>query len=213
MTGAEFLTLLMGRLGGRTQPATRATALLEAKLVQQTTLEGGPFLPWFLINRTKTGALSVGVRELAVPTGFIRELDEEDAVLATDQEGKEYNLTKRTYNDLRSWHGLEATSEKPTDYCLSGASFLIFPLPTIVLATRYRCYVQDVVVNDDAVENNWLRYASDLLLAHTGYSMATKHLAWPEKAQEFSSEIGQATGRLIANHTAREEANLDRNMG
>lgn len=213
MTGAEFLTLLMGRLGGRTSATTRATALLEAKLVQQTELEEGAFLPWFLINRSLTGTLSVGARELAVPTGFIRELDEEDAVLVTNPDGKEVNLVKKPYNELRNWHGLDATADVPENYSLSGDKFLIFPLPNLVLATRYRVYAGVTVVNDDAVETLWTKHAADLLLAYTGYNMATKHLAWPEKAAEFSADKSTAMSRLIAMNTAREEASLDRAMG
>lgn len=213
MTGAEFLTLLMGRLGGRTSSTTRATALLEAKLAQQTELEQGAFLPWFLINRSLTGIFSVGVRELATPTGFIRELDEEDSILVTGQDGKEYELIKKPYDELRNWHGLDATADEPENYSLSGDKFLIFPLPNLALATRYRCYAGDTVVNDDGVETQWLKYASDLLLAHTGYNVATKHLAWPEKAAEFSSDKSAAISRLIAADTARTEANMNRRMG
>lgn len=213
MTGQQLFDLLMGRLGDRAEPALRATCVLEAQLVQQTELEGGAFLPWFLVSRSQTGTLSVGAREHVVPTGFIRELDEESALLVTNPAGNEITLIKKPYDELRRWHGLEATADVPENYCLSGSHFLIFPLPNLALATRYRCYKGATLLNDDGVETSWSRYAPDLLLAHTGYNVATKHLAWPEKAAEFKDDKSTAMGRLIAMDTARAEANIDRNMG
>lgn len=213
MTGAELLDLLMGRLGGRSEADLRATCLLEAKMVQQTELEQGAFLPWFLIDRSQTGTIAVATRELSQPTGFIRELEEEDAIVYTNDDSVEKEIVKKGYNELRNWFGLDATGEVPQNYSISGTKFLIFPLLTVARSCRFRCYIGDTVINDDATETNWTKYAPDLLLAHTGYNVATKHLAWPEKAAEFADEKVKAMSRLIASHTAREEASRDRNMG
>src|SRR3972149_1747021 len=155
MTGAKFLDLLMFRLGNRTDPALRAASLLEAVLVQDTELEQGALLPWFLIDATKTAVLTVSNREVALPAGFLKELEEESSLLVTNTDSVEIDLIKKPYDELVNWHGISATSELPENYTLVGLKYLVFPIPTVALAVRHRCYLADVPVNDDTVENLW----------------------------------------------------------
>lgn len=213
MTGEALFTLLMSRLGDRSEPALRTVCVLEAQLAQQNILEGGAFLPWFLISEDTTAELTVNERRLEVPSDFIRELDDEGGLSVIDEAGNEHVLEKKGWDELISWHGAAAVADVPENYALVGKYFMIFPLPRLGLTVRMRYYARQTVVNDDAVETNWTKYAADLLLAHTGYHVATKHLSWPEKGAEFQAEISAALGRIITDTTARLEGNRARSMG
>jgi len=203
----------MGRLGGRTEPDLRATCLLEAQYVQETELEGGPILPWFLISEDTVAVMTIEERRLEVPDDFLRELDDEGALVLVKEDGSEQELIKKSYDELVSWHGLTTTADYPENYALVGKYFMLFPLPLKASTVRMRYYARDVVLNDDNTENQWLKWATDLLLAATGYAVASKHIRDDEKAVEFSKDRDKAHGRLVVQHTARDEGNRDRSMG
>lgn len=213
MTGERFLDLLMGRLGGRTEATFRATCLLEAQQAQETVLEGDAFLPWFLIKQDPNLALAVATREVAIPADFIREVEDDDALVVVDGEGIEHELEKKSLEELRGHWTPEATASVPKNYTLVGGNFLVFPLPEEALQVKARYFARQTLINDDAVETTWLKYASDWLLAQTGYTMASFHVRDDEKAIEFLQAISIARTRIIGENTAREEANRSRTMG
>lgn len=213
MTGERFLDLLMGRLGGRTEATLRATALLEAQHVQENALEGDAFLPWFLIKQDTSLVLSVGTREVVVPSDFIREVEDDDALVVVDSEGIEHTLEKKSLAELRAFWTPEATASVPKNYALVGSNLMIFPLSEKALQLKLRYFAKQALLNDDSVETSWLKYASDLLLARVGYIMSSLHIRDDEKAAEFAGQITAARSRLIAEDQAREEANRSRTMG
>lgn len=213
MTGERFFDLLMGRLGRRQNPELRALAVLEAQQAQENELEGDPFLPWFLITENATATLDIGERRVEVPTDFLRELEEEGGLSVIDGEGIEHVLEKKTFDENMSYWGAEATAEVPQNYSLVGKYFMIFPLPELELTIKMRYYARDAAPADNSNENLWLKHASDLLLASTGYVMASKHIRDDEKVGEFSNDKTAARGRLIAFDTAQREANMERRMG
>src|SRR3972149_2630820 len=89
MTGSQILGLLMARLGNRTDPTLRANALLELVLFQQTKLERGPVLPWFLLLTDQSLTLTANQRHINLPTGFLRECDDTSSLFILDDDGKQ----------------------------------------------------------------------------------------------------------------------------
>lgn len=214
MTGAQALNLLMARLGNRTNTTLRANCLLEMNLVQSATLEGGPLLPWFLITTDATLALSVGVRELTLPTNFLRELDEGGRIEIKNSDLEWKTMTKGEYQELLVHWEEETTSELPLDYALLGTQIAVFPLPEVASPIRMRYLGTGATIADDAVETVWLKYAADLVIAETGIIVASKHVREdPQKVKEFRDDRDKAYARLLAANTARAEANLNRRMG
>lgn len=215
MNCSQALDLLMSRLGNRTQPTLRSTCLLEMVLAQQTQLEGGLTLPWFLLSEELTTQTpSDGVeRRVSLPTDFIREA-EEQALLIVADDGSEKEVVKDDYDILVQKHGYDAQSTLPLEYALSGNYIHLFPIPTVQRTLRMRCYIRDAVPQDSTgSENNWLKYAADLLIAETGIVIASQHLKDPETAQTFVGMQTRARDRLFKASVARDEANRMRSAG
>lgn len=214
MTGADVLTLLMSRLGNRTEPDLRATCLLEMNLAQQTVLEGAPYLPWFLVAEESTTLTVAGERRVVMPTDFIRQVDEERPLYYRDSEGENHELTKSAYDRLERWYGTIAQGV-PEAYAVRENYFLLFPKPdnayTLMLPGYYS---RQAAIVDGAEENQWLKWAPDLVLAVTGVQIAEKHIDLePVKVAGFKQDIILATDRLSRMETAREEAGRHRRMG
>lgn len=214
MTGQRILDLLMGRLGGRTSPALRATCLLEMNLVQDV-LEGDPLKPWFLITEDSESVLTVGERRLEVPEDFLCEVeDEEGGLVIVDSTGAEHPMKKDSYDFLVDKHTLEATSDLPLEYALVGKYFMIFPLPNVALTVKMRYKASQPDITDDNNENAWCKNAADLLIAETGYVVCSKHVRdEPNKIIEFSADSAKAKSRLSTDNVGRAEANRSRAMG
>lgn len=209
-----MLDLLMSRLGNRTEPSLRAICLSEMVLAQQTALEGGDQLFWFLITEDATAVTEVDERRVELPSDFIREVDEEKPLLyVPSDDTDEIQLIKKAYDEALSHYG--STAEGPPEvYALRGDYLMIFPKPDDVYTLKFPgYYARQTVVSDTGTENAWTINAPDLLLAETGVVVATQHLQNPDKATLFLAQVARARERLVKLETAREEANRNRRMG
>lgn len=214
MTGQEVLTLLMSRLGERTEPALRVICLLEMNLAQDTVLEGGAILPWFLISEETTAFTVVNERRLAVPDDFIRQIDEEKPMYWRTSDGVDKQMTKRSYEEAMAWHGSTATGA-PQDYAMRGDYFMLFPKPdaayTLVLPGYY---AKQPDITDTTDENKWLKWVPDLVLGYAGIQVAEKHVQLEmDKVAGFKQDVQVGYDRLQRLEVAREEAARDRRMG
>lgn len=216
MQGSKVLDLLMSRLGNRTEPALRATCLLEMQLAQEAQLEGGATLPWFLITEDATVSTTTGERRVEVPEDFIREVDQEKPLYYRPSDGSaDVKLTKGSYEELMDWYKSDAEGA-PEKYALRGDYFMLFPKPdaayTLVLPGYY---ARQTAPADSSVENKWLKWAADLMVAATGEVMCIQHLQSDNTAlmSSFVAMKKIAYDRLTMMEAAREEANRDRRMG
>lgn len=214
MNCKQALDLLMARLGNRTEPMLRANCLLEMVLVQQNTLEGGKTLPWFLVSEDSWTDVNVDLRRVLLPSDFLRELDEDSLLYITDDSGEEHELIKDDYDALVEKWGNDTTSTLPEAYSVVGDYIMLFPIPSVARQIRMRYYRRDEVPTDSASsENQWLKYASDLLIAETGMVVAALHTKDDAAAGAFKVLRDRAYNRFIADNTARTEANRMRSMG
>lgn len=214
MTGAQTLTMLMGRLGGRTNASLRALLLLEMQQVQKVTLEGAAFLPWFLITSTETTQLTANVRAVNLPSDFLREVEEDGSVWIKDSSNDWQKMTKKDDSSLQDRYLDDETDSLPLYYSIVGTQLLTYPISTVASYLRIRYYATDTVLDDNAVETDWLKYASDLVIAETGVIAASKYVRDdPTKVAEFQSDRDKAFARLYKFATARAEASRDARMG
>lgn len=216
MTGAQAMDLVMARLGGRSNTALRASLLVEMNQLQAQTLEQGEVLPWFLITTNSSLVLTVGNRALSLPTGFLRELEEDTLIEIQDSTGEWNSMEKKEYEYNRVQYADSDTSELPRFYSLVGTEILTFPKPTVASPVRLRYFGAQPVVADTSATptNQWLLQASDLLIAETVLIGASQYVYEDaDKVLARQAFVTKARTRLHNANTARMEANMNRTMG
>jgi len=213
MNVKDTLDLLMKQLGNRKDPEFRETCLKQMTVIQQN-LEGMAQLPWFLISEEATTVTTPGERRILLPQDFIREVEEQPLTLdLVDETEDDVKIHRFGYDEAFHEFGT-AASGKPFVYTIRGFYILLFPVPDDIYTLRLSGYYARQAPPTDNVssENQWFRWASDLIMANTGMVMAALHIKDREKAQDFNVMQQTALARLEREQTAREEANRDRRM-
>jgi hypothetical protein len=100
---------------------------------------------------------------------------------------------------------------RPKAYSIGADEFRFGPTPDAIYTVKMRYKAKDTTL-DTNIENQWLKYASDVVLAELGIVMAEKHMQHPKLAEAFRNDAGVAWTRLYSKHTAREEDNHSRVM-
>lgn len=221
MTRDEALKLLKYRVK-RVQSTTMDEAiLLEMKFAQEQILERAVTLPWFLLTEFLSYACREGEERIPLPA-----LDSERTFLAEYEEGTmwvpddtnpnnpralikdEYDAIVAKYPDLG----------KPQMYSLDGPYFRVRPVPDKEYTLKLLVYLKDKSIptnpaSDGTFENNWLKWAADLLIAETGRVIAFKHLRDMALAEEFKKDADVARARLFTYEEARRHMNREYQMG
>jgi hypothetical protein len=215
MTRNELVTLLKARLGSWNNADLDNQIYLEIQATQRR-LERAAFLPWFLFVDDTTSLLtSTGIETVALPDDFLR--------LPSDAENESlfYYSTVSTQTDawvpiVRSTYKLMRErrngSGVPTFFDMFGDKIYLRYIPDDIYQLRLMYYAKGVLLDSD-IENVWLKYADDLILAETGFVVTSEHLKIPELAATFAQQIQTATRRLQTETVAREEASRRRDMG
>lgn|SRR3990167_2641242 len=202
------VSLLKGRLKRASDTALDTTIISEMQFVQGTVLEGAINLPWFLLSENQTASTTIDEERISLPVGFLREY-EEGALWVQNDDGTWKELIKDDYDALANRF---TTNGKPRYYALDGEYFRLKPTPDAVYALKIRAYVADSVLSTN-IENQWLLYATDLLIAETGFIMASRYLRDEPAAQTFRFEADSARTRLFIFDEARKHANRSYQMG
>lgn len=169
MTRAQLVALIQSRLGQRT--SLDATVVAELQLAQ-TELESEPFLPWFLetsVIDSTTFVTVASTRTLAVPTGFIREQDEQEAFMLKSGSYR-YTITRKPMDVLLQDTSL-ASAGFPKYYDRVFNTIYLFPTPDAAYNGTLLYFVGDAVLSADGTTNNWSTYAPELLVARAGMSV------------------------------------------
>ena len=192
MTRTEAIALLAFRLGQRTD--LDAAILAEMVLTQSVLEQEGDSIPWFLVSEMSSASTVVGEERIATPTDFLGLLEEEPMWVFDAAATPTWSaLLKTSYVAMVQRFPLLG---KPRCFDLAGDYFLLRPIPDAVYGLRLRYAAADVSVSASAGENNWLRYAPDLLIAETGAVMAGKYLQNPKLRAEFKEDALVARRRL-----------------
>lgn len=210
MTGQQALNLIMARLH-RSNAALRANILLEMIQYQQITLEKGEVLPDFLVQYDQTISLTAENRQFSVPSGFLRELDD-DVTLWIIGDSGEYNKMKKVGWDDPEFTR-EATGSLPLKYVLRGQFGYTLPTPTVNRTLKMDCYIADVAPADTTDTNLWLTHASDLLIGGAGTIANGLYVKDAEAAAFFVAMESRGRQRLLNDVTAGQEAGRSRRMG
>lgn len=206
------VSLIASRMGQRTD--LNDAIILEMGLVITTKLEENAVItPWFLLTESATSALTIDEERLAVPDDFIVE-DEENPIFVLDTESNKYLPLKKIGYDEMVWKYKDSENTIPSVYAITGLYFTLRPLPNAAYAVKLRYYGKDpVLVSDGNVENRWLKYAPDLVIAATCAAVARGQIHDVPLAESFNGEIAGAWTRLKILNEARQHANRRYEMG
>lgn len=213
----EAVDLLMGRLGNRTHAPTQQNIIDEMVFVQETILEGDATLLWFLLTESATTQTVADEERVNVPVDFLMEW-EEGALYITTDAGDVVNLVKDDWDRIKE---RITGSGQPEYYAIGGEYFLLRKVPDKAYTLQMRYYAKQTSLagtygeaagSGGNVENRWLKYAADWLIAETGLIIANQYLQSEKMAQLFVAQQQKAKARLIAKDTAMKETNVQRFM-
>lgn len=195
--------------------ATDATIVTEMQLVQEATLEGHHTLPWFTWQDTLQEAVTLvtaaGQSYVTLPVNFLREIDEGGIWRYDSTVLKWIRLVKE---DMEYLIDTVEQSEQavPTHYSIINERLQLFHTPDAEYSLRAVWAVKDVVLSSN-IENKWLKYAPDLVIAETGVVIARDVLRDTVAAETFMSMAQRAWDRLWRNHEGHLHANRTYSMG
>jgi hypothetical protein len=160
----------------------------------QDELERGQSLPWFLQNLDTTFTITppspavATPLEVALPGGFIKEVDDQDGNLRYQEStpGPQVFIKKMDYKQAETYffsrrlsyyeQGIEIiTSEDstytpgtPIAYVLRESTIRIYPGPDKIYNLLWSYYAHDAAVNGANLTNQWLTFAPWLLIGRAG---------------------------------------------
>ncbi|MAH46438.1 hypothetical protein CMI37_11440 [Candidatus Pacearchaeota archaeon] len=182
------------------------TEIVEALQDTQQELEQGDFLPWFLLSEV-TSAVTVSDEErVALPSGFLRETDWEDALYYFDGDAADASdvwneLPKDSISYLRDvYPGVGS----PLAYALDDEYYRLFPTPDDVYTLKQMFFKADTTLGDN-VENKWLTHAHKWMIGETGLVMA-EDLRDKAAVALFTRRKIEGRTKVIRNDNARREA-------
>ncbi len=207
MTRDEAVSLLEDRLGNR--GTTFDTLIVTEMKAAQTRLEMLPQLPWFLLYHD-TGLVTVaGTKTVALPSAFLME-DEYSQLFIIDSLGNYTRVVKKSYDTLRG-SGHFTTNDLPKFFALQKTTLYLWPTPDAVLSLDWFYFAQDTTLGSN-VENEWLKYVPELLVAAAGLRVA-RYMRSAELIQLFDVDYKSALAEMLIQDEARRQSALDAYMG
>ena len=208
--------LLMGRLGNRSNATLQQAVIDEMVFVQENVLEGALELPWFCLSEKSYAVTTPSEERLALPSDFLAEWEEGDIFLL-ESDGSQTPLIRADWDVIKIQDSLKG-SGKPTHYDIGGDYYLFRKIPDDTYTIQQRYYQRQTSLagsyGDAAnVENNWLKWASDWLLAETGIRVAKYRLQSEKMANLFVNDVVAARERIRLKNIAMIESNKIRSMG
>lgn len=211
------IDLLMGRLGQRRDDSSNTMKnliLKEMVFVQENILEGNGELPWFLLSEKAEAVTVKGEERVALPADFLLEY-EDSALVRVLGNGNEKVLIRDDW-DLIKYKVLGEGA--PTHYDIVGEYYLLRPVPDDVYTLRMRYYQRDASLDgtygdSNNIENKWLKYASDWLIAETGVIIAAQQLQSTEMASMFAQQAHAAKRRVLSKSVLMAETSKNRVLG
>ena len=201
--------LIQGRLN---RTGMETTIISEMQFVQEFLLEGtGAFTPWFLASEMANVDAPLGEERVLLPTDFLGEIEEQSLWRydATNVTCPYTELHKTAYDRIILKYEIAGT---PQEYAIVDNYILLRPIPDTVYNIRMRYYAKDVTLTSN-IENKWLKYAADWVMAETGRILAGDYIRNDALEAKFQLEANTARQRVWTRHEARQTTNRTYGMG
>lgn len=217
-------SLILARLVRPADPVLSVAIPTEMQLLQSTELEGGDFLPWFCRKDDPTSLVTVaGTETVALPVDFLRfqevGLYYYDPTQLVVPGGQPWTRIKRYLNydvmiaKFAATPSSPVTFKAPSGYHQSDNGLIyLAPIPQQVWQLRIRYYYSQPVLTTN-IENNWTKYAPDLVAAVVGEKMARDYVGNTALGQAYAQDKIRARTRLYVADQARENADQVYRMG
>lgn len=204
----DAVSLIKQRLRRETDTTLDARIVLEMQLVQEIQ-EGAPHLPWFL--RTVATSSTVANQEsLPTASDFLRGWDDGALWYKKTTDTKWLPVEKDDYEPNYNRFG-DVPSTLRT-YSLGEGVYVFSPIPDAIFDLRSIYYATARPLTSN-IENVWLKYVPDLLIAETGIRIAKLHVRDESSVELFAAESSAAESRLRKIDVARKMANRKMTMG
>lgn len=203
------VSIIAERLNNRTD--LNAAIIAEMQLAQETRLEqNGRFTPWFMLTPTIQELVTIiGASAIVLPDNFVSEAEEEP-LWVQDVESQDFRQLRKV--SLAEGKMFYPGTGEPKAYSFTGTLFTLYPTPdkltTIFL--RYNAKQASLATN---IENAWLKYASDLMIAEVATVIAAQKMQNKELAAVFASARDDAWQRLFVMHESLQHTNREYSMG
>lgn len=213
MTRDQIVTLVLSRLGRSENNSYLVGRAREELALIQERLEGGAFMPWFLLSGEVTSLVTVAdTRTVDLPSNFLREYEDFPLYRYDSTASDPYiRLAKGEFDHLESYYEGQSAGV-PVAYALVGTQLHFFVTPDAAYPLRWNYYKKQDVLSDSVTTNGWTNSASDLLVAELGFIMAAIKRDTFMK-DTFGGEIIRAMTRLLAFDEARKQALRDAQRG
>lgn len=166
MIRTEAVGIIQRGIGFRDDLSTEIIAALK---YAQRTVELGRTLPWFLKEEDQTLTATLGSAEIALPTGFLREVEGES--LRYEDESTSHWVFLQKFLDLNRFEDSVTDEDivpgRPRAYYLRKSTVRIMPERDVAYDLTWSYYKADTVLDAD-VENAWLLHAPDILIGKAG---------------------------------------------
>lgn len=202
MTRDEAVSRIQEGLGFRTDRAESIKARLEEARIA---LETGKTLPWFLIQEDQSLTLAQGADTVALPTGFIRPVADEDQALRYTSIDSDFPLyiPFKTLRDAQDAYA-DRDPGAPLVVVLRNTQLKFFPVADIEYALTWSYYKHSDALNAGNVSDHpWLTYAPDAIIGEAGYRMAVD-LDDDKSAQKFKTMQLEGRTQLISEGVERD---------
>lgn len=206
----DAVALISQRLGNR-GTSLNTQIVLELQQAQRV-YELWPELPWFLSVKNTDLSTSIGDNTVTLPSTFIM-VDEDKAFFITDTEGDQRRLTKNEHSEATGvdWLG-RADATIPEQYDIQAFELYLYPKPDAVYALELNYFAQDASLSSGSIENEWLKYAPDVLISEAGLQIA-RFNQFEIAMQAFTQDRTTAVARMQRQTVARRESDRNALMG
>lgn len=204
------VALVRQGLGFRTDLEDQIIAALQAAQIE---LEGdNRSLPEFLKQEDDTLSITASTQAVALPTGFIREFEEEGPNYA-GTDGQVY-LVKKTKLEADTYY-FNFDPGAPRAYVMRKNELLIYPVPDLAYTLTWSWYKSETFPASGGETNLWFTTWPWLLVARAGMELAedTRAVGAGSPFERFSRLWTTWNTKWMATLASKDDANMPRAMG
>jgi len=204
------VSVIANRLGRRSDPA-RLNIATEMIVAQERLENEMEEIPWFLISEKEETATTANDERVKLPDDFLKEVDDMFLWLYdATADDPEKELEKGFYDDIVNSERFTG-SGAPKVYAIVGDYFRLRPIPDSNYTIKM-IYAKRGTALTSNIENEWLKHASELLIAETGMIVA-ENVHNDKAYARFSRDKMAAKTALMKKMVARQMANQELFMG